>query len=411
MTQPTPHPVSERYHGLDALRAAMMFLGLVLHGAASYITLATSAWGFKDRSTSVACDLLVFCIHLFRMPAFFVMAGFFGALLYERRGARQLATNRASRILLPLLVGWPLLYPATVAGFDFAASQEWPTVDAASLGRSGGGGIQMEWVLIHLWFLYYLLIFYVAALGWAAVQRRVPEKWRNSLSGLFRRALASRRRAGLFALPTALTLLPMEMGLLETIPSLTPAPRILLAYGVFFGVGWLLYRERDLLPSLEAGARKCLWGSLGLLPFILGGVAVTVRGDPGDPRLAHGVVVVSGALITWLMIFGLTGLFLRRFRTEQPWVRYLADASYWVYLVHLPLTIWTAGLLAPVALPAPVKFLLVLSATSVLSLLSYDLWVRPSSIGAALNGKRYPRLLGRRDAWKEINKPVPSRQP
>ncbi len=407
MTQPASDPIHERYHGLDALRAAMMFLGLVLHGAASYITLATPAWGFKDRSTSIVCDLLVFCIHLFRMPAFFVMAGFFGALLYERRGARQLAANRAGRILLPLVVGWPLLYPATVLGFSFAASQGQASVQA-SLGQNGSGGIQMDWVLIHLWFLYYLLLFYAAALVFVAVGRRVPEKTRAALAGLFRRAVESRRRAFYFALPTALTLLPMHMGLLETIPSLTPAPRIILAYGVFFASGWLLYGQRDLLPRLEAGAGRCLWGSLGLLPFILGGVAVTVRGYPGDPTLAHGVVVVMGALITWLMIFGLTGWFLRRFRAEHPLARYLADASYWVYLVHLPLIIWSAGLLAPVVLPALVKFLVVISVACALSLLTYDLWVRPGFVGAALNGKRYPGWIGRKGVRKRGSDPVPS---
>ena len=81
----------ERFHALDALRAAMMLLGLVLHSAASYTrTPLGDAWPYHDPHTNVAFDLLVFFIHLFRMPLFFVVAGFFAALLYSSRRPRAL---------------------------------------------------------------------------------------------------------------------------------------------------------------------------------------------------------------------------------------------------------------------------------------------------------------------------------
>src|SRR6185295_19682311 len=84
-----------RLHALDGLRAAMMLLGLVLHSAASYVTITLhEAWPFQDRARSGAFDLLVFTIHLFRMPTFFVMAGFFAALLYQREGARGFLAHR-----------------------------------------------------------------------------------------------------------------------------------------------------------------------------------------------------------------------------------------------------------------------------------------------------------------------------
>ena len=77
---PAPQAPLKRLHSLDALRAAMMLLGLVLHSVVSYITIAIpEAWPYQDRQTSVAFDYLVFAIHLFRMPTFFVMAGFFAA--------------------------------------------------------------------------------------------------------------------------------------------------------------------------------------------------------------------------------------------------------------------------------------------------------------------------------------------
>jgi uncharacterized protein (DUF433 family) len=65
----------------------MMLLGLVLHSAVSFCTLPLGrAWAYKDASTHVLFDVLVLFIHVFRMPLFFLMAGFFAAFLYYRRG-------------------------------------------------------------------------------------------------------------------------------------------------------------------------------------------------------------------------------------------------------------------------------------------------------------------------------------
>src|ERR671911_846280 len=98
---------AQRYHSLDALRAAMMLLGLVLHSAASYTQAPLgSLWPYHDPQTSVAFDLLIFFIHLFRMPVFFVVAGFFAALLYYRDGLAGFARNRVRRVLLPLVLFW-----------------------------------------------------------------------------------------------------------------------------------------------------------------------------------------------------------------------------------------------------------------------------------------------------------------
>ena len=53
----------------------MMLLGLVLHSAASYTTYSLeAAWPYQDAQRTGVADWLVFIIHLFRMPAFFVIS-------------------------------------------------------------------------------------------------------------------------------------------------------------------------------------------------------------------------------------------------------------------------------------------------------------------------------------------------
>jgi hypothetical protein len=62
-----------------------------------------------------------------------------------------------------------------------------------------------------------------------------------------------------------------------------------------------------------------------------------------------------------------------------------------MYLIHLPIVIWTQGLLASVAISPLVKFTLVLGVTTTVTLLTYHFFVRATAIGAVLNGRRFER--------------------
>lgn len=74
--------------------------------------------------------------------------------------------------------------------------------------------------------------------------------------------------------------------------------------------------------------------------------------------------------------------------TVQPWVRWLSDASYWVYLTHLPLVIAMQAVLVDHDLPAAGKVLIVFSVTAATTLLTYRWCVRYTLIGLLLNGPR-----------------------
>jgi glucan biosynthesis protein C len=83
---------------------------------------------------------------------------------------------------------------------------------------------------------------------------------------------------------------------------------------------------------------------------------------------------------------GLVGLFHRWCTRERPAVRLLADASYWMYLVHLPLVIAGQGMVRDLPWPSAVKFLLLTLAVTSILLVSYRLVVRDTWIGRLLNG-------------------------
>jgi len=95
----------------------------------------------------------------------------------------------------------------------------------------------------------------------------------------------------------------------------------------------------------------------------------------------------------WLMCFGSMGLFRWIFARERFWVRYLSDASYWLYLTHLPLVIGAQMVLVTWPISIHLKFLLI-STTIVAGLLVvYQVGVRYTVIGAVMNGPRTRRAV------------------
>ena len=96
-----------RLHSLDAVRGFALLLGVAFHAALSFMPdWPPGIWAMKDNSPSPFLRDAAFVTHIFRMSLFFFIAGYFGRLLFHKLGARGFWTNRAKRILIPLVVGY-----------------------------------------------------------------------------------------------------------------------------------------------------------------------------------------------------------------------------------------------------------------------------------------------------------------
>ena len=111
---------------------------------------------------------------------------------------------------------------------------------------------------------------------------------------------------------------------------------------------------------------------------------------PGLALIEISWVTASAIQVTfaWTMSFGLIGLFRRFMAAERFWVRYLSDASYWMYLAHLPLVFVAQGLIARWDIPAIPKFFVISASVTAILLVTYQYLVRYRAIGRLLNGKR-----------------------
>jgi hypothetical protein len=103
-------PATDRHRFLGALRAAMILLGLVRHSPINYLSTPASIWPQQDPAHHLGFADLVIGIHVFRMPVFFVVAGFFPALSASR-GVRALIRSRLEPVSLPFVVTWLVLPP------------------------------------------------------------------------------------------------------------------------------------------------------------------------------------------------------------------------------------------------------------------------------------------------------------
>ena len=102
-------------------------------------------------------------------------------------------------------------------------------------------------------------------------------------------------------------------------------------------------------------------------------------------HVAYGVAI-------WFWSFAVIGLAMRYMSRGNEKVRYVADASYWIYLAHLPVVVSLQVLVGHLPWHWSVKFPLVLIVSFVVLFASYRYLVRATFIGWMLNGRKYPRI-------------------
>lgn len=384
-----PHDASvERYHAFDNLRGILLMLLIVLHSAVAYmVTPFGDVWPFKDHSTHIAFDIVVVLIHTFRLPLLFAMAGFFGAKLYCERGAREFLRNRTQRIAIPLITFWVLLTPFILAPFALIQLEPGSRTPLGLISwlmsQNGLSNLQ----LFHLWFLFDLLLYYGAMLLMAQLPQPTLIPWVDSSWRRFDQLLQSSWGVLVLVAVTTSSLLPTKLGMLETPATFARPPSTLLADFVFFLFGWWLYHRRHYLWSFASGAWTRVVLGVTFLAIHLACVAWLIKGNSE----CHVLSAVFASLSTWFFVYGIMGLFARYGNRPSRFWRYVADSSYWCYLVHLPSVVWLQILLANWRVPAVLKFLTVLIATLSVCLLTYDRFVRATPIGALINGRRRPR--------------------
>ena len=83
-----------------------MLLGILLHASLPYFSRIAGIESFwpADDDQSVLLFLVFDFVHTWRMPVFFLLAGFFAHLVLDRRAMSVFALDRLKRIGVPLVL-------------------------------------------------------------------------------------------------------------------------------------------------------------------------------------------------------------------------------------------------------------------------------------------------------------------
>lgn len=326
------------------------------------------------------------------------MVQYIGGLLSVRRELADIKDGRA--LIENALVQRNLIEPAKQTEVEQVAAGSSP--DASAPTQSTPRAIAM-WLATYpafsfLWFLWFL--------WWFAVFFAILQWVFGSIRSLWSQQPVAWSSLGLYS-PAALffwmlvTMIPVYfMGTIgfifgpDTSVGLIPAPHVFAYYAIFFLFGVGYYLADDTQSRLGSSWR---W-LLPLTMLVLFPIALEInlgkfgyRDEWISKEWVFPLSILSQSVFAWCMSIGCIGLFRSFVREQTPWIRYLSDSSYWLYVAHLPLVIALQSQLAWTDGNAYLKLLIISFVSIGLLLLSYQLLVRNTWLGVFLNGRREPK--------------------
>lgn len=362
-----PQDGADRFYSLDAGRAILMLLGVPYHVANFLLEVPASA-APGDFQLALLYEFVAF-VHSFRMPAFFIIAGFFAALILARRDPVLWLRGRLVRLGVPLVTGLLLFSPLEIWLHHMVTGE--PDGVAAFFGA---------W-LSYLWFLPVLMIFSATlAAIWSTVF-----------------APGARVRAQLVAHPEYLGLPVVVFGIaIGCWTTALYAARLLGLGELYYAAGFLdVHKVLEFAPWFLLGVLAAIDRSLfdrltrtsgpALLTLAIAIVVYELTWEQNS-RLEIIASSIAGALAALLLSQALLAVLRRWLDRPSAHVRFLVDASFTVYLVHYPVVTGCIIALASFAFPPLIDWLLGSVITIAVCLIVHVAAMRSRPLRLALNG-------------------------
>ena len=330
----------------------------------------------------------------------FLVAGAAAYCMLDRHTPLQFIGERSVRLLIPFLVASLTLVPLQ----DYLILHSFPGVLGQVPAPPGwdprfaaspltfywwfvGGYVdflihytpQYEFIFwSHLWFIPRLLVISLLTLPLLLYLRRP----RGKRIVAWLAALCARYRGAVFALAVPLALVNAVLGWQWQGWEVVGAPdgANVLAQSLFYTVvyvyGFVLYADERLRQAVRRD------GGVAALAAAIVAFVLTQLPGVGNQALAHDysaggiLAAVLRAVAAWLCIVSLTGLSMRFLAFTNRLGRYLKEASYPFYVLHLAV-LYLIGLpLLTSSVPAVLRFVAMVILTYAITLTVYELFVR-----------------------------------
>ena len=350
---------ASRLHYIDHLRAALVMLVVVHHVALVYGAGAPFYYvepPFGDATGFQWLLIFVLANQAWFMGAFFLLAGYFTPAAFDRKGSGAFLRDRIIRLGIPLAVYVFLLNPLAELGAWLMPAE------LTGITRDPVWSDYPDLIgLGPLWFVAMLLVFSFGYVGY------------KSLAG--GSGLSPARMPGYAALAAfTVALAAVSYGWRMIVPlgeSVWQFPTLayLPQYLSFFALGAIAYR-RDWLATLT-GAKGALGAFFAgaaavlLFPLAFSGEMFTVEVTEALENAMGDGHWQSAAYAAWDSIFavGLVLALVVAFRAaanrKNAFGTFLANHSYAVYVLHIPVVVYGAYLLRSIEMTAIAKTALV----------------------------------------------------
>ena len=322
--------MTNRLHSLDFLRAFALLMGVLLHVLMLFLE------PFDGSEPRLGASIIFIWIHTWRMPLFMLLAGFFTALSLSKRDTGNYALNRLIRLGVPLLLLW-----SVIPAIDEGTSELFKIPELISYIFYD---IPFTLRLDHLWFLYYLLLFYGVLL---LIKTTAPLIFSFVID--FELSLS---RVLCLWMPILILLSPLNKpigGIFGEIPITFGEINLgsMLFMASFFIIGMQAHKSSQFLENLQ---RTRFWLP-SLIVFSLIPIGLLAWGGVKDEPFAF-----AGSLELWivnslsgsaalLMVLSIMGLAMHKISSSGQMLRWLVRLSYPIYVFHLMFVISVSGTL------------------------------------------------------------------
>ncbi|MFH1176286.1 MAG: acyltransferase family protein [Acidobacteriota bacterium] len=363
-------------YAFDGLRAVLIVLVVAGHAVIAFVNATPGLpWPVRDRPWGWVFDVLAWWLLGVTIPAFLVLAGITLEALAGTMAPAKLLRNRARRLVAPFLLAAVVLLPLTYAVFSLGwyASGRCTWKEIFQL-RFHDPEIKANlWGPAHLWFLEFLII---CTFGIIAL-RELAQRWRQRPRASTAPTEGARVEARALALGLA-GMVAVVAGIIWATPaictrytnSFLPEPGRLLFAGAFMAGGMWLHRHRSALGLLARWSWPLL--VLSQLAFVPAAAQLLrVLRDGLAPAWTLLAPAIGGFVV--LAAAGSLGLTVRLYRRSHPSLRFLAEASAWIYLSNLPVVALLQVELLYLQLHPLAKFVIVVMGTLAIILPAFHL--------------------------------------
>jgi peptidoglycan/LPS O-acetylase OafA/YrhL len=350
---------TERRHDIDWLRVIAIAMLLIYHIARIF-----QPWGkyigfIQSEETSNAIWIPMTMLNVWRIPLLFFVSGMGVCFSLRRRDWKKLLSERARRILLPLVFGALFIVP--IHHFIFQ--------------KYYGEELAYEPSVGHLWFLLNICIYVTQVIGFAFLDQKYEYKFYNYL----RSALKHPYLIYLFFIPFII-----EAHFID--------PQY---FSLYVGTthGFILGMLAFSVGFQFIAIGEAFWNAVEKMKFLSLAIAVVLY----FVRLFYFEFAAPNYLasiesMSW--IFALLGLGYAYLNKPSKLLSYLSQSAYPVYIIHMIFLYAAAYLILPMGYSLGINFILINVFTFASCFVVYDLIIKRTGFLRPLFGlKGKPKLV------------------